>query len=136
MDILLVENDHAEAELTTLALRRAGFAGKLVHAEDGFEAFRLLGMEGGQAPRLPSLILLDVNMPKINGLEVLSRLKADERVKPIPVVMVSSSERTSDHDEAHRLGATRFVVKPVEFDRFLDAIASLAEFWAPSGAGA
>jgi len=132
VDILLVEDNPNDAELAMLALRRARFSGEITHAEDGLEAFRILGLGDGaqsQGGRLPLVVLLDLKLPKIDGLQVLEKLKGDARTQSVPVVMLTSSQERSDVETAYRLGVNSYVVKPVNFDEYQSALAKLADYW-------
>jgi len=132
MDILLVEDNPNDAELAMLALRRARFGGEVAHAEDGLAAFEMLGLRDGAAAaelRLPRVIFLDLKLPKVDGLQVLERLKSDARTQAVPVVMLTSSQERSDVEAAYRLGVNSYIVKPVNFDEYQAAMASLATYW-------
>ncbi|HET6990243.1 MAG TPA: response regulator, partial [Bacteroidia bacterium] len=106
---------------------------KVVHLKDGAEALDFLFAEGEFADRkienTPKVILLDLKMPKVNGIEVLRKIKADDRTKQIPVVMLTSSKEDPDIDECYRLGVNSYVVKPVEFESFVKAVANLGMYW-------
>ena len=122
IDILLVEDNPQDAELTARALKKRNFANRLFVVENGAEALDFIFCRGRYAERKmthpPKVVLLDVKLPKLNGLEVLREIKADNRSRPIPVVMVSSSRKDSDIKAAYDLGAnSNVVVKPVEFTR-------------------
>lgn len=128
--ILMVEDNPADVELTREALREQKIANRLFVAEDGVEAMRFLHREGphAQAP-LPDLILLDLNLPRKDGREVLAEIKQDERLKTIPVVVLTSSEAEADIAKTYSLHANCYVTKPVDFDRFLQIIESIESFW-------
>ncbi len=127
--VLLVEDSQDDEELCQVALRRAGLAVDLRVARDGEEALAyLLGPSAASQP-LPRLVLLDVKMPKVDGLEVLRRLRAEERTRRVPVVMLSSSDVPEDIRSAYRLGANSYVKKPVEFAAYADAIGLLGRYW-------
>jgi len=132
-EILLVEDNRDDAEMTIRALRKNNLANKLLHLTNGAEALEFLFAEGKYAGRAientPKVILLDVKMPKINGIEVLKRLKSDARTKKIPVVMLTSSKEDPDIQTCYELGVNGYVVKPVEFDAFYKAISDLGLFW-------
>lgn len=125
VEILLVEDDPADVELTMRALSRHNLANRVLPARDGAEALEYLF--SGQP--LPKLVLLDLKLPKLNGLEVLRHLKADARTHRIPVVMLTSSREAPDIAEAYELGANSYIVKPVEFESFVKAVADLGLYW-------
>ncbi|RYG58262.1 MAG: response regulator [Alphaproteobacteria bacterium] len=131
--ILLVEDDKRDLELTLIALERSQLANEVVVLRDGAEALDSLRSEGGHAARQagnPAVILLDLKLPKVTGLEVLEAVRADAKLKSIPVVMLTSSQEESDVLKSYELGVNAYVVKPVAFDRFVAAIADLGVFWA------
>lgn len=126
-DILLIEDNPDDAGLVTRALRKEDPGTSVLHLNNGEEALDyLLGADGGNLPRL---ILLDLKMPKVDGLELLSRIKADERTREVPVVMLTSSNQHSDIRASYRLGANSYIVKPVEFDGFVKAVAGISRYW-------
>jgi two-component system response regulator len=133
VEILLIEDDKNDAELTIRALRKNKLANNLIHLKDGTEALNFLfglgDYESRNTNNKPKVILLDVKMPKINGLEVLKRIKADELTKKIPVVMLSSSKENQDIEHSYLLGANGYVVKPVEFDAFIKVVSALGLYW-------
>lgn len=134
VEILLVEDNETDAELTIRALKRKNLANKLVWAKDGAEALDFLFATGKYSERsidggLPRLILLDLRMPKVDGLEVLQAIKADERTKMIPVVVLTSSKEDRDIVESYELGVNSYVSKPVEFDEFTEAVSTLGLYW-------
>ncbi len=134
VEILLVEDNETDAELTIRALKRNNLANKLVWAKDGAEALDFIFGEGEYSERdvekgLPRLILLDLRMPKVDGLEVLQAIKADERTKMIPVVVLTSSKEDRDIVESYELGVNSYVSKPVEFDEFTEAVSTLGLYW-------
>ncbi|WP_424356115.1 response regulator [Methanobacterium sp. MBAC-LM] len=134
VEILLVEDNETDAELTIRALKRNNLANKLVWAKDGAEALDFIFGEGKYSERdiekgLPRLILLDLRMPKVDGLEVLQTIKADERTKMIPVVVLTSSKEDRDIVESYELGVNSYVSKPVEFDAFTEAVSTLGLYW-------
>jgi two-component system, response regulator len=133
VDVLLVEDNPYDAELAMRAMHRSHFANRMHWVKDGAEALDFLlgtGQTGARsASEQPKLVLLDIKMPKVDGLEVLRALKADERTRSIPVVMMTSSSQESDVEESYRLGANSFVVKPVEFANFSDAVAKVGMYW-------
>ena len=133
LDILLVEDNESDAEMTNRILRKNNIASKLLHLRDGAMALDYLFAEGIYAERqienMPKVIMLDLKMPKVNGIEVLQRIKSDERTKKIPVVILTSSKENPDIKKCYELGANSYVVKPVEFDEFHKAITSLGLYW-------
>jgi two-component system response regulator len=134
VEILLVEDNETDAELTIRALKRNNLANKLVWAKDGAEALDFIFATGKYSERdiemgLPRLILLDLRMPKVDGLEVLQTIKADERTKMIPVVVLTSSKEDRDIVESYELGVNSYVSKPVEFDEFTEAVSTLGLYW-------
>jgi two-component system response regulator len=133
IEILLVEDNMNDAELTIRALKKNNLANRLVHVKDGEEAIQFLFSEGKYCDRSPDecprVILLDLKMPKITGIEVLKRIKADERTKRIPVVVLTSSNQDPDIKICYELGVNSYVVKPVEFDSFVKAVSDLGMYW-------
>lgn len=133
IEILLVEDNMNDAELTLRALRKGKITNNIIHLKDGASALDFLfGMgafEGRNINNRPKVILLDLKMPKVDGMEVLKRLKADEHTMPIPVVVLTSSKESPDIEKAYALGANSYIVKPVEFDGFSKAIAELGFYW-------
>ncbi len=131
--ILLVEDDKRDLELALVALERSQLANEVVVVRDGAAALDYLLCEGDWAERAtgnPAVVLLDLKLPKLNGLEVLSTIRATERLRSIPVVMLTSSNEESDVLRSYELGVNAYVVKPVEFKPFVTAIAELGVFWA------
>ncbi len=130
--ILLTEDDPMDVEMTLEALAAGGLAGTVDVANDGVEAMEYLLRQGAYASRPegnPDLILLDLKMPRLDGLQVLERIKREDRLKTIPVVMLTASRQESDLDESYRLGVNAFVVKPVDIRAYTDAIQVLGRFW-------
>lgn len=131
--ILLVEDSSSDAEMTINALEKNNLAHKIFHLRDGSEALDYLFAEGQYTGRevkdCPKVILLDLKMPKVSGIEVLERIRADERTKLIPVVMLTSSKEDPDIKKCYNLGVNSYVVKPVEFDAFQKAISNLGLYW-------
>jgi CheY-like chemotaxis protein len=131
--ILLVEDNPADVELTLAALKRSQIANEVVIARDGVEALDYIFCEGQYADRdpvPPSVVLLDLKLPKVNGLEVLERVKAHPEHRNIPLVMLTSSREESDVVRSYSGGVNSFVVKPVEFNEFFEAIRHLGTVWA------
>ena len=133
VEILLIEDNPIDAELTMRSLKKANFVNKLYWVKDGQEGLDFLYRTDAYAARddddHPKLILLDLKMPKVNGIEVLQRIKSDERLRSIPVVVMTSSNEQSDITESYRLGANGYVVKPVEFGAFAEAISKIGMYW-------
>lgn len=133
IEILLVEDNHDEATLTIRALRKKNLANKLLHIDDGEEALHFIFSEGNYAqnkdPFSPKLILLDLKLPKVDGLQILRRLKADERTHSIPVVILTSSKEEVDIIEGYKLGVNSYIVKPVNFESFSKVVSDLGFYW-------
>ena len=131
--ILLVEDDPKDVELTLTALEEYHLANEVVVARDGEEALDYLYRRGSFATRSndnPAVLLLDLKLPKVDGLEVLQQIKSDENLKIIPVVVLTSSHEEKDMVASYRLGVNAYVVKPVDFHEFVNAIRELGIFWA------
>ncbi len=133
VEILLVEDNPTDAELATMALKEANLANKLVWVKDGAEALDFLFGTGAYAGRNiangPKVVLLDLRLPKVDGLEVLRRVKADARTKNTPVVVVTSSKEDRDVVASYDLGVNSFISKPIEFDQFAKVISDLGFYW-------
>ena len=133
VEVLLVEDNPQDAELTIRALKKHNLANRLFHVEDGAEALDFLfgrnKYEGRRTDISPKVVLLDLKLPKINGLEVLRTMKNDERLRTIPVVMVTSSAEHPDVKSAYNLGANGYVIKPVQFDSFMEAMSKVGIYW-------
>jgi CheY-like chemotaxis protein len=133
VEILLVEDNPSDAELTSRALKKKNLIDRLYHVKDGAEAINFIFAEGSFAGErdvhIPKLILLDLKMPKVNGLEVLRKVRGDDRTKIIPVVILTSSKESRDISEAYKLGANSFVEKPLEFDKYMSAVSEIANYW-------
>jgi two-component system, response regulator len=130
--ILLVEDNPHDEELTLRALRKSNILNPVVVARDGAEALDYLlarGKHAAQAPPLPQVVLLDLKLPKVDGLEVLRALRADARTRLLPVVILSSSKEQHDLITSYELGANSYVRKPVDFAQFLDAARQLGLYW-------
>ncbi len=132
-EILIVEDNPLDLEMTLRGLRKANIANHIHVARDGAEALEFLFCEGAYADRRPEdaprLVLLDLKLPKVDGLEVLARLKADERTRGIPVVMLTSSKEQCDLIESYQLGVNSYIVKPVDFENFVQAARELGSYW-------
>jgi two-component system response regulator len=131
--ILLAEDSPADAEMAIDALNGAHLANPVVHVEDGVDCLDYLHSRGAWATREPgdpAVVLLDIKMPRMNGFEVLTAMRADERLRRIPVVILSSSREESDLARSWDLGANAYVIKPVDVDQFFEAVRTLGQFWA------
>ena len=131
--ILLAEDNAKDVELTLAALEEHNLSNEVVVVRDGAEALDYLRSEGAYAMRvqgLPAVVLLDLKMPRVDGLEVLRRMKSDEQLRTVPVVMLTSSREERDLVDSYQLGVNAYVVKPVAFGEFISAIKSLGLFWA------
>jgi CheY-like chemotaxis protein len=132
-EVLLVEDNPQDLELALRALRNANISNRIHVARDGAEALEFIFCEGPHAARNiadgPKVILLDLKLPKIDGLEVLKRIKGDPRTTMIPVVVLTSSKEQSDIVESYHLGVNSYVVKPVNFERFAEAVQQLGLYW-------
>ena len=133
VEILIVEDNPRDAELTLRALKKNNLANNVLIAEDGAEALDFFFCRGKFAKRSftspPKVVLLDLKLPKVSGLEVLRIVKGDKRTAAIPIVVVTSSRQEPDMVEAYNLGVNSYVVKPVDFDQFLNAMSSLGLYW-------
>ncbi len=131
--ILLAEDSPHDAEMAIDALRESHLANPIVHVEDGVEALDYLLRRGRFADRPeedPAVLLLDIKMPRLDGLEVLNELRRNDRFKSLPIVILSSSREESDLARSWDLGVNAYVVKPVDVDQFFDAVRTLGRFWA------
>jgi two-component system response regulator len=133
VELILVEDNPDDAEMTIRALKKQNLSNQLVHLKDGQEALDFLFGEGQYKGRdirlLPKVILLDLKMPKMGGAEVLRHIKQKEHTKNIPVVVLTSSKEDPDIEECYALGANSYIVKPVGFDRFIEAVSGLGMYW-------
>ena len=133
MEILLVEDSPADAKLTIRALKKGGLTNKVHHVKDGSEALDFIYYKGTYTSRdiqeRPKLILLDLKMPKVDGIQVLEKLKSDPDTKSIPVVILTSSNEDPDIKKCYALGANSYILKPVESDNFFRAIKELGMYW-------
>lgn len=133
VEILLVEDNMDDAEMTIRALRKKSLANRLIHLKDGEEALDFLYGTGKYAGRdinmKPRLILLDLKMPKVDGMEVLEKVKSNNLTKTIPVVVLTSSKEDPDLKKCYELGANSYIVKPVEFESFVNAVSELGLYW-------
>jgi two-component system, response regulator len=129
VEILLVEDNPNDAELTLRALTKNNLANHVVHAKDGAEALEFIFGKNGDVENKPKVILLDLKLPKVDGIEVLAKLKTDERTKRIPVVVLTSSREDYDLARCYDLGVNSYIVKPVEFESFVKAVTELGFYW-------
>ena len=133
VEILLVEDNPTDVELTLRAFKARNFANQVFVARDGAEALDFFFGDGSHPLRnigvVPKVVLLDLKLPKVDGLEVLRRLKADERTRTIPVVILTSSREEPDIAAAYRLGANSYIVKPVDFEAFARAVSEVGLYW-------
>ena len=133
VEILLVEDSQDDLDMTLRALRKANVTNHIQIARDGAEALEFIFCEGPHARRKiengPKVILLDLKLPKLDGLEVLKRIKGDDRTKTIPVVMLTSSREQSDVIESYHLGVNSYIVKPVNFEGFAAAVQQVGMYW-------
>lgn len=139
LEILLVEDNPYDAELVIRALQRCNLAQHLVHVSDGQAALDFLSgtdsWEGRDVQIQPKVVLLDLKLPKLDGMEVLRRIRADEHTKLLPVVILSSSREERDILEAYRLGANSYIVKPVEFETFMKVVGTTGLYWLKTNVG-
>jgi CheY-like chemotaxis protein len=133
VEILLVEDNMTDAELITRALKKVNLANNLIHVKDGAEALEFIFATGEFAARekknVPKVILLDIKMPKVDGIEVLRQIRASNETKLIPIVIMTSSQEEQDIVKSYQLGVNSFVVKPVDFSDFAKAVSELGLYW-------
>ncbi len=133
LEILLVEDNPHDAELAIRALKKRNLANNLVHVTDGQTALDFLfgtgTYEGRDVHHQPKVVMLDLKLPKVDGIEVLRQIRADERTKLMPVVMLTSSREERDIIESYKLGANSYIVKPVDFEKFTEAVCNLGLYW-------
>ena len=133
VEILLVEDNPTDAELTIRALKKRNLGNKLVWVKDGAEALDYLFVRGNFSSRdinhTPKVVLLDLRLPKVDGLEVLRKIRADDKTRLIPVVVLTSSKEERDIVESYRLGVNSYISKPIEFEEFLNTVAELGFYW-------
>lgn len=133
VEILLVEDNPRDAEMTMRALKKHNLANSLHLVKDGVEAIDFIFATGAYAGRnmmqKPKVILLDLKLPKVDGIEVLKKIKSDDRTKVIPVAVLTSSREDKDLDTCYKLGVNSYIVKPVEFESFVKAVSDLGLYW-------
>jgi CheY-like chemotaxis protein len=133
IEILFAEDSAADADLTKRALKKSGLSNPILHVKDGAEALDFIYCRGNYSERNPAikpkLVLLDLKMPKVSGMEVLEKIKSDPHLKTIPVIILTSSKVDPDIKLAYDLGANSYIVKPVESDNFFKAIKELGMYW-------
>jgi two-component system response regulator len=133
VEILLVEDSDQDAEMTLRALKKQNLANNVHRVEDGQQALHFLFATGPYSGRNisngPKVVLLDLKLPKVDGLEVLKQVKADERTRMIPVVVMTSSKEDRDMVESYKLGVNSYITKPVEFEKFIDAVKQFGLYW-------
>ena len=133
VEILLVEDSTADAEMTIRALKKVNLANKLVHLKDGEEALNFIfareQFSDRKAANVPKVIMLDIKMPKVDGIEVLRQLKSNDITRTIPVIIMTSSKEEQDIINSYKLGVNSYVVKPVEFEEFAKAVSQLGMYW-------
>jgi two-component system response regulator len=127
--ILLVEDNPDDEKLVMMSLKKSNITNKVVVARDGQEALDILLGSKEKEPLVPTVILLDLHLPKIDGLEVLARLRADKRTKILPVVVLTSSDEEGDRVKSYNLGANSYICKPVDFGAFAEAVKELGLYW-------
>ena len=133
VEILLVEDSEHDAEMTMRVLKRRGIVNEIAWVKDGVEAVEYLFCEGEYADRdngMPKLVLLDMKMPRMDGLQVLRKLKSAEKTRHIPVIMLTSSQKESDLMNSYLSGVNSYIVKPVDFEQFDETIAQVGMYWA------
>jgi CheY-like chemotaxis protein len=133
VDILLVEDNQTDVELTIRALKKHNLTNRIFVVKDGEEALDFLFRQGVYSKRettnSPKIIFLDLKLPKVDGLEVLKKVKTDERTKIIPVVVLTSSREERDIVESYKLGVNSYIVKPVDFDKFVESVSQIGLYW-------
>lgn len=133
MEILLVEDNPSDVKLTLRALQKHNLANKVTVLKNGAEALDFIFAEGEYKDRdnrdIPKIIFLDINLPLVSGIEVLRRIKSDERTKKIPVTILTSSAEFRDIEECYSLGVNSYIVKPVEFEKFVEVVSNLGLYW-------
>jgi len=126
--IILAEDDEGHATLIKRNLKRAGLMNAIIHCRDGQEALDFLEKEKKEEKNLPALLLLDIKMPKVDGIEVLKRVKGDPVLKKMPVIMITTTDDPREIERCHELGCSNYIKKPIDYDNFVDAIRKLGLF--------
>ena len=133
VEVLLVEDNPSDADLAMRAFKKYNLANKLVWVKDGEEALNFIfgdtSNKDAELRNIPRVILLDLKLPKVDGLEVLKSIRADERSRMIPIVMLTSSKQETDVVESYKLGVNSYIVKPVDFKQFIEAIREIGQYW-------
>jgi CheY-like chemotaxis protein len=133
VEVLLIEDNPEDAELAIRALKKHNLANNLLHLKDGADALDFIfaqnEYQGKSMESSPKIIMLDLKLPKVNGLEVLAEIRKDERTKTIPVVVLTSSAEEQDVVESYRLGVNSYIVKPIEFNKFVEAVRHIGLYW-------
>ena len=133
VELLLVEDNARDVDMTLRALKKRNLANQVHVVKDGAEALDFLFATGAYAARdmnhVPKVVLLDLKLPKVSGLEVLKKIKGDERTRTIPVVVLTSSQEEKDMVESYRLGVNSYIVKPVDFDKFVESVGEIGLYW-------
>ena len=133
IDILLVEDNPDDADLTIRALKKNGLASSIIHLQDGEEALDFIFCKGAYSGRvfeeMPKLLILDLKMPKVDGIEVLRQVKSDSRTKVMPVVLFTSSNEERDITKSYQSGVNSYIVKPVEFESFVKVVSDVGLYW-------
>lgn len=129
IEILLIEDNPNDAELTMRAFKKSNITNKIMHLKDGEEAINYIFPENSEKQLLPKLILLDLKLPKVDGIQILKRLKSNDHTKLIPVVVLTSSQEEKDIIESYKLGVNSYVTKPIEFEKFVTIVSNLGLYW-------
>jgi len=133
IDILLVEDNPDDADLTIRALKKNGLASSIIHLQDGEEALDFIFCKGAYSDRvfeeMPKLLILDLKMPKVDGIEVLRQVKSDARTRAMPVVLFTSSNEERDITKSYQSGVNSYIVKPVEFESFVKVVSNVGLYW-------
>jgi two-component system response regulator len=130
VEIVLIEDNPNDAELTIRALKKNNLANSIIHLKDGEEAINYFFPQDGMPKNeMPKVVLLDLKLPKVNGMEILQKLKAEERTRVVPVVVLTSSQEERDIVESYKLGVNSYVAKPIDFEQFIAAVSNLGLYW-------